>query len=350
MFTVKPMRKITLRDIAKEAGVSTTAVSLAMKGSKRVSPAKRSQILDLANQMGYRRDPMMGALCAYRDTRKPRASNVNISFLQYGDKPVSLRSEGVFEETIWENALIESKRLGYSLSKTWAGNPSLNPNRLKNILASRGVAGLVIYQANCPLTNLKPIMSDFSLIWLGDGPKGAHLNSVRINRFSSMKMAWENLSKMGYRTGGLVLAEHSVDQNYGEWEAAHNHFQRQFTKETQFIPPLTFKTNEACELKALTSWLKNWKPQVVVSAFRKIHDLLAEAGYDMPGDIGFLSLSTESGSPVSGIDQQTASIAETGIRLLDRLICNREQGIPEHQQIIETEGLWNPGNTLRQQA
>ena len=50
-----------------------------------------------------------------------------------------------------------------------------------------------------------------------------------------MKMAWEKLSKLGYKTGGLVLAEHSVDHNYAEWEAAHNHFQRQFTGETQYI-------------------------------------------------------------------------------------------------------------------
>ena len=46
---------------------------------------------------------------------------------------------------------------------------------------------------------------------------------------------------------------------------------------------------------------------------------------------------------------QTSSIAETGIRLLDRLICNREQGVPDHQQIIETDGMWNRGDTLRKQ-
>lgn len=343
------MRRVTLRDIANEAGVSATAVSLAMKGSKRISADKRNQILKLAKELGYRRDPMMSALCSYRDTRNPRTSNVNITFLQYGDKPMPLKSEGAFEREIWESAQKESRRLGYSLSRTWAGNPSLNSNRLKNILTSRGVAGLVIYQANCPLTNLKPIMSDFSLIWVGDGPKGVSLNSVRINRFSSMKMAWENLSKLGYKTGGLILAEHSVDQNYAEWEAAHNHFQRQSTGETQYIPPLTFKTNEDCNLVELSQWLRRWKPQVVISAFRKIHDLLEGSDYTTPRDIGFLSLSTKTGSRLSGIDQQTSSIAETGIRLLDRLICNREQGVPDHQQIIETDGLWNRGDTLRKQ-
>lgn len=343
------MRRVTLRDVANEAGVSATAVSLAIKGSKRISASKRNQILKLAEELGYRRDPMMSALCSYRDNRNPRTSNVNITFLQYGDKPIPLSSEGAFEKEIWESAQTESKRLGYSLSRTWAGDPSLNSNRLKSILKSRGVEGLVIYQANCPLTNLKPIMSDFSLVWVGDGPKGAKLNSVRINRFSSMKMAWESLSKLGYKAGGLVLTEHSVDQNYAEWEAAHNHFQRQLTGEAQYIPPLTFKTNEDCNLAELSQWLMKWKPKVVISAFRKIHDLLEGSDYTIPRDIGFLSLSTKTGSRLSGIDQQTSCIAETGVRLIDRLIRSREQGVPDHHQIIETDGLWNRGDTLRKQ-
>ena len=164
-----------------------------------------------------------------------------------------------------------------------------------------------------------------------------------------MKMAWKSLSKLGYKAGGLVLTEHSADQNYAEWEAAHNHFQRQFTGETQYIPPLTFKTNEDCNLAELSQWLMKWKPKVVISAFRKIHDLLEGSDYTAPRDIGFLSLSTKTGSRLSGIDQQTSCIAETGVRLIDRLIRNREQGVPDHHQIIETDGLWNRGDTLRKQ-
>lgn len=342
------MRKVTLRDIAREAGVSVTAVSLALRGSKRISPVKTSEILEISNKLGYTRDPMMSALCAYRDTSNPRTKNVNINFLQFGEKSQSLKNQGEIEREIWESALKESKRLGYNLNTTWAGDPTLTPSRLKNILISKGVAGLILYQANCPLAYLEPIMNDFSLIWIGDGPKGVKLNSTRINRFSSMKLAWENLSKLGYQNGGLIFAEHNVDQNYGEWEAAQNHFQRHYTGNVDYIPPLTFKTNDDCDPNALSAWITKWKPQVVISTFRSIYPLLQELNYDIPRDIGYLSLSTEKESPISGIDQQTEIIAENGVRVLDRLICNREQGIPAHQQIIETNGVWNSGRTLRQ--
>ena len=348
-FTVKPMRKITLRDIANESGVSVTAVSLAMRGSKRVSPDKAREIHDVAERLGYTRDPMMSALCAYRDTVRPRNKNANINFLQFGDEFQSMLNQGKVVGDFWKGALRETKLLGYNLNTTWAGDPSLNPDRLKNILNSRGVTGLIVYQSNCPIRYFEPALKDFSLIWLGDGPKGASLNSVRINRFSSMKLAWENLSKLGYLNGGLILVDHSLDQNYGEWEAAHNHFQRQFTGHTDYIPLLTFKSNQDCDPAILAEWITRWKPQVVISTFMNIYPLLQGLKLKIPKDIGYLSLSTEQDNDISGIDQQTESIAQTGVRLLDRQIINREQGIPAHQQIIETNGEWNRGRTLKQQ-
>ena len=341
------MRKPTLRDIAEKAGLSVTAVSLAMRGSNRVSAEKRQIIKTIALELGYKRDPMMSALCSYRDTIRPKINNSNIYFLQFGDEAQSLLDQGTVAKDFWNGALDETKNLGYSLNKIWIGDPILNPSRVHSILKSRGVAGLVVYQANCPIINLQPILKDFSLIWLGDGPKEASLHCVRINRFSSMKLAWENLSRLGYKNSGLILAEHSLDQNYGEWEAAHNHFQQKFTGSTNYIPPLTFKSNEDCNAAVLNEWVQQWNLEVVVSAFPRVYNLLQDLDIRIPQDLGYLSLTTEINSEVSGIDQQTKSIAKTGVRLLDQLICNREQGIPQHQQVIETNGEWNSGRTLR---
>ncbi len=44
----------TINDVAALAGVSKSLVSLAMRGSERVSPESRAAILDAANTLGYR--------------------------------------------------------------------------------------------------------------------------------------------------------------------------------------------------------------------------------------------------------------------------------------------------------
>ena len=47
--------KVTIYDIARQAGVSTTTVHKALHGQKGVSDAKRQEILLLAQNMNYRR-------------------------------------------------------------------------------------------------------------------------------------------------------------------------------------------------------------------------------------------------------------------------------------------------------
>ena len=46
-------KKITIKDVAKQAGVAISTVSNAMNGSKLVTEETRARILEIANQMGY---------------------------------------------------------------------------------------------------------------------------------------------------------------------------------------------------------------------------------------------------------------------------------------------------------
>ena len=46
-------RKVTIKEVAKEAGVAISTVSNAMNGSKLVTEETRLRILEIANQMGY---------------------------------------------------------------------------------------------------------------------------------------------------------------------------------------------------------------------------------------------------------------------------------------------------------
>ncbi|MDG2169671.1 MAG: LacI family DNA-binding transcriptional regulator, partial [Opitutales bacterium] len=131
------MRKVTLRDIAQKSGVSVTSVSLAMRGSRRVSPDKTKEIQELAEKMGYVRDPMMSALCSYRDSTRPRNKNANINFLQFSSSSQTLENQGKVAAEFWRGAQTETKLLGYSLNTIWAGDPSLTSERLKHILNSR---------------------------------------------------------------------------------------------------------------------------------------------------------------------------------------------------------------------
>ena len=51
-------RRVTIADVAERAGVSKTAVSFAFNNPDRLNTATASRILDIANELGYRPDPV----------------------------------------------------------------------------------------------------------------------------------------------------------------------------------------------------------------------------------------------------------------------------------------------------
>src|SRR4051794_36157836 len=50
-------RRVSIRDIARAAKVSTTAVSYALNGTGRLDERTRLRVIEIADQIGYRRNP-----------------------------------------------------------------------------------------------------------------------------------------------------------------------------------------------------------------------------------------------------------------------------------------------------
>ena len=48
------MKHVTMRDVAREAGVSVNTVSRALSGKPDVSPDTRARVLKVAERLGYR--------------------------------------------------------------------------------------------------------------------------------------------------------------------------------------------------------------------------------------------------------------------------------------------------------
>lgn len=66
MAEARPVRRVTIRDIAKEAGVSKGAVSYALNNRPGVSADTRERILSIANQLGWYPNRAARALSAAR--------------------------------------------------------------------------------------------------------------------------------------------------------------------------------------------------------------------------------------------------------------------------------------------
>ena len=74
-------RRVTLADVAKQAGVHTTTVSLALRNHPRLPEATRQRLRALAEKMGYTPDPAMQALVAYRKNIGHHSYGLRLAYL-----------------------------------------------------------------------------------------------------------------------------------------------------------------------------------------------------------------------------------------------------------------------------
>ena len=74
-------KRATIRDIARQAGVSKSTVARALSNAPRIAPETRLKIRTLAKKMGYRPDPVLSALAANRWRSRKGLKGMPLAFI-----------------------------------------------------------------------------------------------------------------------------------------------------------------------------------------------------------------------------------------------------------------------------
>ena len=139
-MTRRMTRRITQRDIAREAGVDVSTVCLSLNGHPRIPAATRARIVALAQQMGYRPDPALSSIALTRWQGRRNVKGLVIGFL--GDAKSSTEIEARIQE---DGAREQAEALGYGLERfSLAAYPSMP--KLTRVIRARGIRGLVVAQ------------------------------------------------------------------------------------------------------------------------------------------------------------------------------------------------------------
>ncbi len=341
--------RVTQKDIARKAGVHRATVSMAFKGHPNIPPKTRERILKIATELGYAPDPMLSALAAYRNRKRPATFHGTLAWLTNSAYGFDWRDRTLrphFSD-YFEGAKAQAQRYGFQLEIFDFNAPRMTPARLASILAARGVQGVLLCPQPRPETNLDFPWQNFSAVTFGYSLATPHLHTVSATQYRAMRQTVHELRRLGYRRIGLALdGDHDLrtDHNYLAGYLVEEHL----AGGGSTVPPLPAPYPDH---RAVKQWLRAHQPDAIVTGNYHFLDVLRSLGRRVPDEIGVACpLLPSADTELAGVIENSVQIGSVAVDFLIGMIHRQERGIPENPQRIHVEGRWLAGKTLRPQT
>ncbi len=344
-----------MAEVAKQAGVHVTTVSLALRNHPSLPVTTRQRLQALAEQMGYRRDPALHALIAYRRQARPRKDEPVIAYITNWDTEWGWKAAAAHGE-FFAGAEGKTRDLGYRLEHFWLGEPKLTHQRLSDILYTRGITGLIIASHRYEIDKALAFeWSRFSAVKIDFFPHEPKLHNVTNDQRAIIRLAMRRVTAAGYQRIGFVFPlawDQGVDL---AWSAG-------FLAEQQMLPPDeripihfiadTLASGEipasAANHEAFARWYQHYRPEALISYTPFVLPRLEAMHVAVPEDVAFVDvlLDREPDGRIAGVRQNSRRVGELAVEILAGQLQQNTFGIPQFSTATLVEGTWFDGATL----
>ncbi len=340
-------RRITVRDIAKIAGVHFTTVSRALTRHPSIPVSTCARIRKIADELKYVPDPLLSALTAYRTRMATPSFHGNIAWITNDFTRHGWNNCGTFD-LYFKGATVRARELGYQLEEFWLREEGLTARRVVEILSARNIRGLILSPQPRSKMRIRLEWDRFTAVTFGFTLAWPNLHLVIANCFHSIQEVVRRLRSLGYRRLGLALSSTSDERVNHAWSGGFLSLQYKWPRGEK-IPLYMPRTVTG---HGFMKWVKSYRPDAVISQELGLLDVLHQNGYRVPGDIGFATQSLtsyEHTRQISGIDENASAAGAAAVNLLVGMMHRGEWGIPKLTQNILVTGTWHDGDTLMRQ-
>ncbi len=346
---------VTMAQVAKRAGVHTTTVSLALRNHPSLPETTRERIRKLAEEMGYRPDPNLRALMAYRHGLQPRKHVQTLAYVTNWD------ARWVWKEfpshaAFYAGADARAAELGFQLEHFWMGEPQMSNRRLGDIFHARGIHGVVL--ASQPYDKDERLDLDWSrlaAVKIDFFPHEPQLHIVTNDQRSILRQVVGKVRAAGYRRVGLVLhrewdrgVDYAMSSGFtGEQHAIPAGERVPIHYIEKFEPPADEKWGGRAPLAKLDAWLKRYRPDAVIGYGPAVLPRLQELGLTVPRDLAFADmLLQETDGRIAGVRHNCRRVGELAVELLAGQLQHHSYGLPPFPTATMVEGTWFDGASL----
>lgn len=337
-------RRITMADVAREANVHQTTVSLALRNDPRLPAETRSRLRELAERMGYRPDPMLSALNIYRTSRAEAKARPTMALLM---RARVKRNTFYCDDQILKGARRACDRLGYRLVAFPVGHGEGEGARLSRILRTRGITGVILATFDSSVRRFELEWEHFSALCLESQHLGLSLHTVGNNQAAITRAAVRRILELGYRRIGLCVGqseEASLKKPFtgGYLLEVHEH------PELTPLPPLLLDNGDDPDVPArIASWIRTHRVDAVMSNWSGLPALLKAGGIRVPQDVGLATLDyNPNRGAYAGIRQSHQIVGERAVEALSLLMKTNQTGFIPFPNVTLVDGVWEDGPEL----
>lgn len=337
---------ITQQDVARETGLSQTAVSLALRNSPNVSADTIKRVRAAAKKLSYRPDPLVSALMAQRQRRGRGAFHAKVAYLHaYPQREVW--REFAYAAGCFAGARAAARERGYVCEPFWLREPGISPARLSQILWTQNVQGMLFSPLPVDFPPLEIDWKKFAALNLDYSLSRPVLNRVVDDHAFGIERVLEQVARRGYTRPGLVLrASQDVRTHHSRLGVFLVHCG--LKSHWHAVPPLILPEDK-WDGALFATWIKRARPDVLLTEENELPSAVRALGLAVPRDIGIAFFHKEKAArALSGLQIDAEKVGATAANILIRMIETNERG----EATVPTTTLvqsftWHDGRTLR---
>lgn len=321
---------VTIKDVAKRAGVAPSTVSRVISGSSRISPATTARIKHIMEELGYHPNMMAKSLVS----KTTRTLGIILP------RPAEEMFLNLFFSEFIRGIVSHASRSGYDLLMTSGATEREEVEAITRLVKGGRVDGILLLSSRRDDPVIRFLHRDeFPFVLIGRSPEFEDILSVDTNNVQAAYDATEHLIAQGHERIGfvsgppqLVISQDRLQGYQQALKEAGLPMKQHWTVEGEFLQESGYRA-----MSMIMSLPEPPTALVVIDDVVAIGVLrgLTEIGFKVPDDISLISFNNIAMSQLTSPPLTTVDIGiyQLGYSASQVLISNI-QGEPAHRNRI----------------
>ena len=252
-----------MRDVARRAGnVHPSTVSLALRNSPRISAKVRAKIHRAAEQIGFRRDPLLDAFNQHRLKVVPHRSARHIAIISDFSSLEEL-TRSPHHAAARAGAMAAAARLHCQLDFFFCGPGQPHPRRLNSVLEARGIHARLLFGVRTRFAATDFTGSRNFTVAIDSLQLDTPLYRVTPDYREATRLLWRRAWAQGHRRIAIIRSNVPA---ITEDRAIAGFLLEQARHPQATALPLFTLTSEHGNKTHLEDWLRSHRPEAIIHA------------------------------------------------------------------------------------